>query len=43
MTIHLNDLTLKSIRRHNPKMFGYNVEMAEITGGTFWKPYTRCV
>ncbi len=40
MTMNLNNLTLTPIRQRNPKLFGYNVEMAEVTGGTFWKPYT---
>ncbi len=40
MTINLNHLTLTPIRQRNPLMLGYNVEMAEVSGGVFWKPYT---
>lgn len=30
----------KKIREIDPRMMSYNVEMTEITGGTFWKAYT---
>lgn len=40
MNIDLNALKLQPVRQRDPMMFGYNIEMAEITGGTFWKPYT---
>ncbi|MCD8018224.1 MAG: beta-glucuronidase [Clostridiales bacterium] len=32
--------TLKALREVNPMMMSYNVEFAEVTGGTFWKAYT---
>ena len=32
--------SLKKIREVNPLMMSYNVEFAEVTGGTFWKAYT---
>lgn len=32
--------TLKPIREMNPMLMSYNVEFAEVTGGTFWKAYT---
>lgn len=32
--------SLTSIREINPMMMSYNVEFAEVTGGTFWKAYT---
>lgn len=32
--------TLKPLREVNPMMMSYNVEFAEVTGGTFWKAYT---
>ena len=32
--------TLKTLREINPMMMSYNVEFAEVTGGTFWKAYT---
>ena len=39
-TVQLSLGTLKEIRRVDPMMMSYNVEFAEITGGTFWKAYT---
>ena len=38
-------VTLKSeglnvLREMNPCLVSYNVEMTEVTGGTFWKAYT---
>ena len=32
---------LCEIRKFNPYVMSYNVEMTEITGGTFWKAYTE--
>ena len=31
---------LKPLREMNPMLMSYNVEFAEVTGGTFWKAYT---
>ncbi len=31
----------KKIRDVDPRMMSYNIEMTEITGGTFWKAYTK--
>ena len=31
---------LRTIRTVDPRLVSYNVEMTEITGGTFWKEYT---
>ena len=31
---------LEKIREMNPRLISYNVEMTEVTGGTFWKAYT---
>ena len=28
---------LKELRKINPALVSYNVEMTEVTGGTFWK------
>ena len=28
---------LKALREVNPRLMSYNVEFAEVTGGTFWK------
>ena len=30
----------KALHEQNPAMMSYNVEFAEVTGGTFWKAYT---
>jgi len=38
--IVLNPAALKELRTINPAMISYNVEMTEVTGGTFWKAYT---
>ena len=32
---------LNAIRSINPRLMSYNVEMTEVTGGTFWKAYTE--
>ncbi len=32
--------SLKALRQMNPMLMSYNVEFAEVTGGTFWKAYT---
>ena len=32
---------LTKIRDINPKLMSYNIEMTEVTGGTFWKAYTK--
>ena len=31
---------LEALRTMNPRLVSYNVEMTEVTGGTFWKAYT---
>ena len=38
--IQLFPSILKPIRSVNPVLVSYNVEMTEVTGGTFWKAYT---
>lgn len=38
--IKLNPDALNALREVNPMMMSYNVEFAEVTGGTFWKAYT---
>ena len=38
--IKLKVENLKEIRSIDPKLVSYNVEMTEVTGGTFWKAYT---
>ena len=40
-TISLRVSGLSKIRDVNPKLMSYNVEMTEVTGGTFWKAYTK--
>ncbi len=32
---------LKELHTVNPALISYNVEMTEVTGGTFWKAYTK--
>ncbi len=38
--ITLNPSTLTKIRNRDMRQQSYNIEMTELTGGTFWKPYT---
>ena len=38
--LKLNPEGLKQLRTVNPRLISYNVEMTEVTGGTFWKAYT---
>ena len=39
-TIRLAPGRLKVLREIDPMMMSYNIEFAEVTGGTFWKAYT---
>ena len=39
LNIELKNENLKFIRTIDPKLTSYNVEMTEVTGGTFWKEY----
>ena len=38
--VKLNPQELKELRTVNERLISYNVEMTEVTGGTFWKAYT---
>ena len=38
--VKLNPSELVALREQNPDLVSYNVEFAEVTGGTFWKAYT---
>ncbi len=38
--VKLNPDALTQLRTVNPRLISYNVEMTEVTGGTFWKAYT---
>ena len=38
--IQLDPKALTELRQLNPSLISYNVEMTEVTGGTFWKAYT---
>ena len=40
MKLKLEIGKLEKIRDINPRILSYNVEMTEVTGGTFWKAYT---
>lgn len=33
---------LNELRQVDPRLVSYNVEMTEVTGGTFWKAYQTC-
>ena len=39
--VKLNPGELKELRKVDECLLSYNVEMTEITGGTFWKSYTQ--
>ena len=38
--VKLNPQELQQLHEQNPCLMSYNVEFAEVTGGTFWKAYT---
>lgn len=38
--ISLNPDLLKPLRETDPALTSYNIEMTEVTGGTFWRSYT---
>ncbi len=38
--VRLKTNGLEVLREMNPRLISYNVEMTEVTGGTFWKAYT---
>ncbi len=38
--IDLNPTHLKMIRKIDERFVSYNIEMTEVTGGTFWNAYT---
>lgn len=35
----LNPSTLKAMGKVDPRFLSYNIEMVEVTGGRFWRPY----
>ena len=37
--VTLKGESLQQLRTVNPCLISYNVEMTEVTGGTFWKAY----
>ena len=39
--VKLNPGAVTQLRTMNPRLVSYNVEMTEVTGGTFWKAYTE--
>ena len=39
--ITLKTDALQPLRSMNPRLVSYNIEMTEVTGGTFWKAYTE--
>ena len=38
--VKLTQEELTALHEQNPLLMSYNVEFAEVTGGTFWKEYT---
>ena len=40
MQIKLNPAAAKQLRTVDERLMSYNVEMTEVTGGTFWMAYT---
>ena len=40
-TIAITKKDLVALRTINPRLVSYNIEMTEVTGGTFWKAYTE--
>ena len=38
--VKLTPSEVKFLHEQNPDLVSYNVEFAEVTGGTFWKAYT---
>lgn len=38
--VKINPSALKELRKIDKRLVSYNVEMTEVTGGTFWKAYT---
>lgn len=38
--VKLDPEALRELHVGNERLVSYNVEMAEVTGGTFWKAYT---
>lgn len=38
--VKLNAAGLEPLHEVNPRLMSYNIEFAEVTGGTFWKAYT---
>ena len=39
--VKLNLNGLEALRNVDPMLVSYNIEMTEVTGGTFWKAYTE--
>ena len=39
--ITLNSSELKALHNTDERLVSYNIEMTEVTGGTFWKAYTE--
>ena len=39
--VKLNPENLTALRQIDERLVSYNIEMTEVTGGTFWKAYTE--
>lgn len=40
MDLDLSSLSLRFLHKRHPRVQSFNIEMAELVGGTFWKEYT---
>lgn len=39
--VKINPEVVKELRKVDERLMSYNIEMTEVTGGTFWMPYTE--
>ena len=39
--VKLNPAAVQFLHEQNPDLVSYNVEFAEVTGGTFWKSFLQ--
>ena len=39
--VNLDPSKLTALRQIDERLVSYNIEMTEVTGGTFWKAYTE--
>ena len=41
LNVKIDTRKLSELHQMDPRFQSYNVEMTEVTGGTFWKAYTQ--